>query len=294
MGKLSGKVAVITGSTRGLGLAIAEAYVEAGAAVVISSRSAAAVDSAVSALEERGARVTGMACDVGDLEQVRALAQHALATFGHYDIWVNNAGIAGPYGPTMSIAPEQFVQVTRTNTLGVYFGSLVAMQYFLPRGRGKLINLLGRGANEPVPNQNAYASSKAWVRNFTLALAKEYQASRVGVYAFSPGMVVTDLLENVTVIQGNEKTVRALETVVQFWGNMPEVPAERAVWLASSATDGKTGLEVRVLGPVQLVTGVLKAGARRLLGRPGLPFKLRVSAIPPYRETEGAAEYRNG
>lgn len=294
MGKLTGKVAVITGSTRGLGLAIAQAYARAGAAIVISSRSAAAVDSTVADFLAQGVQATGLACDVGDLEQVRALGQHALDTFGHYEVWVNNAGIAGPYGPTMSMAPEQFVQVTRTNTLGVYFGSLVAMQYFVPRRRGKLINLLGRGADEPVPNQNAYASSKAWVRNFTLALAKESKASGVGVYAFSPGMVVTDLLENVTVIQGYEKTVRALETVVQFWGNMPEVPAERAVWLASAATDGKTGLEVRVLGPLQLVTGVLRAGVRRVLGRPGLPFHLRVSAIPPYSEAEGAAAYRQG
>ncbi|MFN8473700.1 MAG: SDR family oxidoreductase [Anaerolineae bacterium] len=294
MGKLSGRVAVITGSTRGLGLGIAQAYAREGAAVVISSRSAAAVDNTVNAFLAQGVQATGVACDVADLDQVRALGQHALDSFGHYEIWVNNAGLSGPYGPTMSVAPEQFVQVTRTNTLGVYFGSLVAMQYFVPRRRGKLINMLGRGSDKPVPYQSAYASSKVWVRNFTLSVAEEYKESGVGVYAFNPGLVVTDMLENVTAIQGYDKAVRALEKVVQLWGNAPHVPAERAVWLASSATNGKTGLEVNVLGPVQVATGLLKAGARRLLGKPGRPFQLRVTAIPPYSEAEGAAEYNRG
>jgi NAD(P)-dependent dehydrogenase (short-subunit alcohol dehydrogenase family) len=106
MGVLEGKVAVITGSGRGLGLAIAQAYAREGAAVVLASRSSVALAEAAAALERQGARVSWHATDVGDLEQVKALAEHAVKTFGKIDIWVNNAGYGGVYGPTAAIDPQ--------------------------------------------------------------------------------------------------------------------------------------------------------------------------------------------
>jgi glucose 1-dehydrogenase len=150
----------------------------------------------------------------------------------------------------------------------------------LPRCSGKLINLLGRGTRRPVPFGNPYGSSKAWVRNFTLALAKEYKHSGVGVFAFNPGLVDTDLLRNVKVVAGYEARVKPLETIVRFWAKPPEVPAARAVWLASSATDGRTGLEINVLGPTALVKGVLREGLRRLTRRPDPTIELNVSSVP--------------
>lgn len=97
---LQDKVAVITGGSRGLGYAIAETYARAGTKVVIASRSARSVDEAVKKLQQNGAQAAGLACDVGDLSQVEALAELAIRTFGRIDIWVNNAGISAPYGPT--------------------------------------------------------------------------------------------------------------------------------------------------------------------------------------------------
>ncbi len=281
MGILTGKTAVITGSTRGLGLAIARAYTREGAAVVISSRSAETVDRAVARLRAETRRVTGLPCDVGDMEQVQALAAHAEETFGGFDIWVNNAGVAAPYGPTAHIPPEGFLRVYRTNILGVYHGSVVAMRRFLAQGHGKLINVLGRGARRPVPMQNAYAASKAWVRSFTLALAREYRESGVGIYAFSPGLMDTDLLRRVEAIAGYEGGLRPLKTVMRLWANPPEVPARKAVWLASDATDGRTGLEVRILGPAGMARGVVRDLLRRLLRRPAPSFDLEITTIPP-------------
>jgi glucose 1-dehydrogenase len=266
--KLKDKVAVITGGTRGFGFAIAQAYVREGAAVVVASRSAQSVEKAVQDLHAMGGQASGIPCDVGQREQVQALAQHAVDTFGKFDIWINNAGITAPYGPTMQIDPETFVNVIQTDILGVYFGSVCAMKHFLPKGAGKLINILGRGARQPVPLQNGYASSKAWVRSFTLALAKEYKDSGITIAAFNPGLMETDLMENIEVIAGYEDQLQPLETVMRMWGNPPEVPAETAVRLASSATDGRTGMEVRTLGLTRILSGLIGEAIRRLVRLP--------------------------
>jgi NAD(P)-dependent dehydrogenase (short-subunit alcohol dehydrogenase family) len=194
---------------------------------------------------------------------------------------VNNAGLSAPYGPTAHIPPDEFVRVLQTDIFGVYYGSFVALHHFLPRGEVKLINVLGRGDRQPVPFQNAYASSKAWVRHFTLALAKEYKTSGVGIYAFNPGLMDTDLLQNVKTIAGYEGRLEPLKTVMRLWSNPPEVPAEKAVWLASAATDGRTGLEVRVLSRRHLLGGVLREMARRLARRPPRPIELKITTVAP-------------
>ncbi len=280
MDSLANKVAVITGGTRGLGLAIARAYAHEGAAVALASRSAEAVERAVNLLRGEGAQVSGWACDVADLLQVEALAAQALDTFGRFDIWVNNAGISAPYGPTVHIPPESFVATLQANIFGVYYGSLVAMRHFLPKHSGKLINMLGQGDRQPVPLQNAYATSKVWGRNFTLALAKEYRDSGVGVFAFNPGLMFTDLLTRVEALEGYEARLKPLETVMRLWANPPEVPAAKALWLASAATDGQTGLEVKVLTPAHLMGGVLREGLRRLLRRPAPAIEIKVHSVP--------------
>ena len=285
MGVLEGKVAVITGSSRGLGLAIAQAYAGEGAAVVLASRSLAALEEAATALRRQGARISWQVTDVGDLEQVKALADHAIKKFGKIDIWVNNAGYAGVYGPTAAIDPLDFERVVRTNILGEYYGSWVALRHFLAQGTGgKLINLLGRGDTTPVALQNAYASSKAWVRNFTLALAKEYKKTGIGIYAFQPGLVETDLLRKVDVVQGYERKLRIFSTIIRIWANPPAVPAEKAVWLASAATDGKTGLQVHVLTPGKQVAGLLRELCRLVLRQPPRDTSIEIKIAPPMSE----------
>jgi NAD(P)-dependent dehydrogenase (short-subunit alcohol dehydrogenase family) len=280
---LKDKVAVVTGSSKGLGLAIARAFAREGAAVVLSGRSAQALQDAVAELEQQGARASWLLTDVGDLEQVKALAQHAVEKFGKIDIWVNNAGYAGVYGPTLEIDPHDFESVIRTNILGEYYGSLVAIQHFVAQGSGsKLINVLGRGDKTPVAFQNAYASSKAWVRNFTLALAKEQKKSGIGIFAFNPGLVETDLLYKVAAVEGYEKRLKNFGAIIRLWANPPAVPAERVAWLASSATDGKTGLEVQVLTPRKQLAGALRELRRLLKREPARDTSVNVKLVAPY------------
>lgn len=280
MGTLDGKVAVITGGTRGLGLAIAGAYIREGAAVVVASRSADAVAQAVARLQSNDVRVAGIPCDVGDLAQVQALKKHALDTFGQLDIWINNAGIAGPYGATAHITPEMFTAVLQTNIIGTYHGSWVAMQHFLPRHEGKLINILGAGSRRPMPMQNAYTSSKGWMKNFTTILAQEYKESGVGVYAFNPGMMITELLTQVDAVEGYEGRLASFDAVIRMFGKPPEVPAEKAVWLGSHATDGKTGLIVEQSTMFSMLGGVLKEVWRRVLRGPAPPLGLNIRTVP--------------
>lgn len=282
MGVLQDKVAVVTGGARGLGLSIARTYAANGAKVVIAGRTQATIDTALSELGTQGA---GIACDVGELEQVEALGRLAIETFGKIDIWVNNAGLAAPYGPTAEIPTSDILRVVNTNIVGVYNGSLVALRAMLPRHSGKIINLLGRGYDERggVKFQNAYAASKAWVSSFTRALAQEYKGTGVEVFGFNPGLVDTDLLRQVEAVNGYEGKLKPLETVIRLWGNPPEIPAEKALWLASSATDGKSGLVVNVLGTRRLIGGVLREGARRLLRQPAPDTSLTIRSVDAKR-----------
>jgi hypothetical protein len=89
---------------------------------------------------------------VSNLKQVEALATHAQNNFGHFDIWINNAAVSAPYGPTIDINPDTFINVVQTNIHGVYNGSIIAMRHFISRNQGKLINILGRGDRQPVPS----------------------------------------------------------------------------------------------------------------------------------------------
>ncbi len=281
MGVLEKKVAVVTGGTRGLGLSIAQAFAREGASVVVASRSQESIDSAVRMIQEAGGQAGGMPVDVAQLEQVEALAKYAISVYGRLDIWVNNAGTAGPYGPTVNFAPQDFYQVVQTNILGVYNGSRTAMNHFTLQGSGKLINILGHGYNRPVPWQNAYAASKAWVRSFTKSLAEETRSTGVGVFAFNPGMVLTDLLTQVEVIQGSEERLKVFPTIVRMWAQPPEIPAKKAVWLASSATDGKTGLLVSLFSPWVMLGGALKEGLRNLTRKPEPETNIHIRVIPP-------------
>lgn len=281
MTSLQGKVIVVTGSSRGLGLAIAQAVSAAGATVVVSSRTADAVAAAVASLRAAGYEASGRVCDVSDLAQVEALAEFAVHTYGKFDVWINNAGYAPPFGPTAHVPPAMFLQAVQTNVIGTYHGSIVALRAFLPAGRGKLINILGRGSDgRPAPMQNGYAATKAWERSFTRALADEYRETGVGVYAINPGMMRTDFLTDLMAVSGYEKRLNVMPTIIRMWAVSPEAPARRVVWLASSATDGKTGLILNEMGPLQMAGGALREGFRRLTRRPAPPIDLKVAVIP--------------
>ena len=281
MNTLNGKVAVVTGASRGLGKAIAMLFAQEGAKVVLAARSQKDIEQIATDLRTEGHTAVTFVCDVSDPQQVEALARFALDTFGQFDVWVNNAGAAGPYGATFDLSPEQFLSVLRTNMFGVYHGSRMAMRHFLPRKSGKLINILGAGSKKPAPNQNAYGSTKAWIRVFTLAVAAETRDSGVGVFALQPGLMETDLLTEVVTFKEHEQRLRDfMPFLIRAAGKKPEVAARKALWLASSATDGRTGLDVSVGSSLTFLLGFLREGLRRLLRLPTRSIVMNVKSIP--------------
>jgi NAD(P)-dependent dehydrogenase (short-subunit alcohol dehydrogenase family) len=280
MNTLNGKVAVVTGASRGLGKAIAMLYAREGAKVILAARSQKDIEQTAAELHAEGQTAEAYVCDVSDPQQVEALAHFAITWYGHFDIWVNNAGVAGPYGATLDLSPEQFLSVLRTNMFGVYHGSRMAMRHFLPRTSGKLINILGAGSKKPAPNQNAYGSTKAWIRVFTLALAAETRGSGVGVFALQPGLMETDLLTEVVTFKEHEQRLREfMPFLIRAAGKKPEVAARKALWLASSATDGRTGLDVSVGSRLSFMLGFLREGLRRLLRLPTRSVVMNVKSI---------------
>jgi glucose 1-dehydrogenase len=281
MKTLDGKVAVITGASRGLGRAIATLFARQGAKVVLSARSKNDIEQNAADMRAEGLEASAIVCDVSDPQQVDSLARFTIQEYGGFDIWVNNAGAAGPYGATLDLSPDQFLSVLQTNIFGDYYGSQIAMRYFLPRKAGKLINILGAGSKRPVPNQNAYGSTKAWIRVFTLALASEYKNSNVGVFALQPGLMDTDLLTEIVTFENHEKRLRGfMPFLIRAAGKKPDVAARKALWLASTATDGKTGLEVSVNSQYTFPFGFVREAMRSLLRLSARPIQINITVIP--------------
>ncbi|MGT2461767.1 SDR family oxidoreductase [Sinomonas atrocyanea] len=264
-------MAVVTGSTRGLGLAMARLLGRHGATVVIASRSEAHVRAARELLRAEGLAVHGRRCDTGTLADVEALRDEALG-YGAVDIWVNNAGTSGIYGPTASTPPDDFERVVRTNILGTFHGARTALPVFLAQGHGDLVNLYGQGDRGPVAQQNAYASSKRWVRQFTETLQLETKGTGVRVHGLNPGLVMTDLLGHVSSQRGYEQRLGALQVVVGLWGQTPDDAARPLLRLVT--TEAAEFRDLR--GPTLVARGLRSLLAGRLRKAHRMPLEVTV------------------
>ncbi|SDC02190.1 Short-chain dehydrogenase [Raineyella antarctica] len=268
---LAGRVAVVTGSTRGLGLAMARLLGRRGATVVLAARSDVDVVDAEDELRAEGIEAYGRRCDTAEWADVEALRDEALA-HGTLDIWVNNAGASGVYGPTASTPVDDFTRVVRTNILGTFHGSRAALPVFLGQGHGDLVNVYGQGDRGPVALQNAYASSKRWVRQFTETLQAETKGTGVRVHGLNPGLVMTDLLGKVSSQPGYETRLGGLQVVVGLWGQTPEVAARPLLGLVTSDR-----AEFRDLTGMTILTrGVRNVLAGRLRRRNRMPMEITV------------------
>jgi 3-oxoacyl-[acyl-carrier protein] reductase len=181
----------VTGSTKGIGRAIAEALVREGVNVCVSARSEDEVKRAVDELSDAGAgRVTGAVCDVRDYEEVRALFEHTVAEFGGVDVLVNNAGV-GLFQSVEEMSPEDFRAVLETNLNSVFYACHEAIPLLRQRGGGYIINISSLAGANPHPRMAAYNASKFALNGFSEALMQEVRHDRIKVSYIMPGSVNT-------------------------------------------------------------------------------------------------------
>lgn len=264
---LAGQVAVITGGSGGLGLGFARTLGRAGASVVIGALPDSGVAEAVTHLESLGIRAAGHELDMGDLAAVEALRDRALE-WGRLDVWINNAGASGVYGPSWLTPPAIFERVLNANVRGVFHGTRTALGVMVPRGSGHVVNVWGKGDTKPTPLQNAYGSSKAWNRSFTRTVRAEVAESGVRVHGFNPGLVKTEMLAHVTVTPGMEQKVKALPYVVGLWGQSADDAAAPVVPLLLGSKNDHVDLTLDTVlgrGLKSIVSGNLRRSRRMTL-----------------------------
>ena len=191
---MTDKVALVTGGTRGIGSAIAEALLEAGAKVFICGREASRVKSAVARLAARGAgseRVDGAAADVRRYEDCRKVVAAAAARFGGLDILVNNAGI-GIFKPVDQLTPDEWQATIETNLSGAFYCSREAIPHMRRRGGGYIFNISSLAAINPFAGGSAYNASKFGLNGFSEAMMQDVRHDGIRVSSIMPGSVATD------------------------------------------------------------------------------------------------------
>ena len=244
---LAGRAALVTGANQGLGLAIARAFVEAGAGVVMCARDAALLDQAraeVAALAAGGERVVAEAADVSKRDDVERLAATALEAFPDLQVLVNNAGVYGPMGPSESVDWGQWVQAMEINVYGSILMCRALVPHFRRRRYGKIIQLSGGGATNPLPRLSAYAASKAAIVRFAESLALEVQDDGIDVNSVAPGALNTRMMAEL--IAAGPEAVGAgfyerMKKIADDGATPLETGAALAVFLASAVSDGITG-----------------------------------------------------
>ena len=244
---LQGRTAIITGASQGLGLEIATQYVAAGASVVICARDRDMLSRASETLKPittNDQRVFSIVTDVSEPQAVDKLLSYSVNAMGRIDILVNNAGVYGPKGSIDSVDWAQWIQAININLLGSVLMCRAVVTHMKSQGYGKIVQLSGGGATNPLPNLSSYAVAKAGIVRFIETLAIEVAEYRIDANAIAPGALNTRMLDEI--LESGPETVgkgfyeRALQQKVSGGAGL-EKGARLAVFLGSSGSDGITG-----------------------------------------------------
>ncbi|MEA1228564.1 SDR family oxidoreductase [Acinetobacter sp. IRS14] len=216
---------VITGSTKGIGLALAEAFLKLECSVVIAGRNLEHLNHALTHLETQfnKEKFMGLCCDVTQISDVQTLWNSAIERFGHVNVWVNNAGSCHPTKDFIDLQPDELNAAVSTNILGTMLGSQVALKGMLKQGYGQIFNMEGWGSNgEWSAGMTPYATTKRAVSYFSKALYKETKSTAILTGTLSPGMVATDLLVS-SWTNGNVQNWKKMKRLFFFVIDSPEV-----------------------------------------------------------------------
>jgi 3-oxoacyl-[acyl-carrier protein] reductase len=251
--KLTGKVAVVTGASKGIGAGIAKHLAAEGAAVVINyAASKTAANNVVADIAKGGGRAIAIQADMSIKTDVERLFAEAGRTLGSLDILVNNAGIY-EFAPLENVSEEHFHKQFNLNVLGLLLATQAAMKLFSPAG-GSVINISSIVSTMPVPNAAVYSATKGAVDAITRSLATELGPLNIRVNAINPGMVETEGV-HAAGIAGSEmqKSVEAQTPLGRI--GQPQDIASVAVFLASSDSAWITGQTFVVAGGLSLTNG---------------------------------------
>ena len=244
MGLLDGRNAIVTGSARGLGLAMAERFGEEGARVVLSDIDAAALEEAQDKLTARGLEVSTRPADVTDEEAMAALVRHCADRWGTVDVMVNNAGITRD-GVLRKMTTDDFRQVIEVHLLGGWLGTKMASLQMRAQGTGgSVINISSMSGKVGNPGQTNYSAAKAGLIGLTKAAAKEGARYRIRVNAIQPGFIRTAMTDHMPQDVLNE---RIAEIPLGRIGEPLDV-ANTALFLASDLSSYLTGITIEVSG----------------------------------------------
>ncbi len=247
---LSGKVAIVTGASRGIGQAIAERYAEAGAKVVISSRKQDGLDAVVKGITNKGGTALAVTAHNGQKEALQALAQAAIDAFGRIDILVNNAATNPHFGTLLEAEDSLWQKTIEVNIMGNMWLTQAVVKHMKAQGGGKIINVASINGIRPGRMQGIYSMTKAAIISLTQTLAMELAGENIQVNAIAPGLVQTKFA---SAIWANDDLLNEIlrRTPAGRIGQ-PDDIAGIAVYLASGVSSFATGQVFVVDGGVTL------------------------------------------
>ena len=191
--ELNGKVALVTGASRGLGEGTARALAAAGASVMLVARDGLSVARVAGEISEAGGRAEAMACDVADFAAVEQVVAKTMSLWGGLDVLVNNAGVIEPISEIATSDPFRWAQNITINLVGAYNAVRAVLPGMLAAGRGTIVNVSSGAAFRPLEGWSAYCSGKAGLAMFTRAIALETASKGIRVHGFSPGTIDTEM-----------------------------------------------------------------------------------------------------
>lgn len=248
---LTGQVAVVTGSGRGIGRAIALALAAEGASVAIIARSAEQLAETKTLIQEMGGEAIAIVGDVSDRQAVTRMAEQVVQHLGPVDILVNNAGRHYALGPLWLVDPDEWWKDVEANLLSTFLCMHAILPGMIERRRGRIINISSGAGNLPRPHSTAYTSSKAAVTRLTESAAISARSYDVSIFAIHPGSVRTAMADYLVNSEAASKWVPEFRTIY----DETEIPAERvgslAVFLASGKADSLTGRFLNVYDDIQ-------------------------------------------
>jgi NAD(P)-dependent dehydrogenase (short-subunit alcohol dehydrogenase family) len=236
---LAGRVALVTGASRGIGAETARVLAAQGAAVLLTARSLPLIEAVAAEIRANGGRAEAMACDVGDWAQVEASVAQARATFGALDILVNNAGLIDPIARLADSDPAEWAHVFDVNAKGVFHGMRAALPGMIAAGGGTIVTVSSGAAHQALEGWSHYCASKAAAAMLTEAAHLENRDAGIRAIGLSPGTVATYMQE--TIRESRVNPVSALD----WSAHIPaDWPARAIAWLCGPAGDEFAGTEV--------------------------------------------------